>query len=450
MHVPTDAPAGMPPRASSSSAPAALPPDLRRFLLWLSLATFLSFADAFLRWPLQGRHLAFAALHPAGALVDLDCFWLRFNAFRTPAFFANLHGNQVWTYPAPCALLYWLIYRVSTHLTFVGTDLLFNLPGLLVACVLFVAALHRAGLARRAAGSFVAICTLASWPIYFCLERGNIEATLWLMLAAALAFYVRGRTLAAAVLLGLATAFKLYPVLLFGLYLPARRLRELLVGLVTAAGSTLGGLLFLSPHHPAAAAHFVLDGLHRFVALYSVPDLGVTGGYDHSAWTLVKLPLRHHPALLQRGLPLYFCGAAVFAAALYLTRLWRAPRFNQVLALCTLMVLLPSTSFDYTLQTLYIPFAWLCLLVVQADRDGRTIPSAPPFFACFALLFGPLTFVRSLEITVSGQVKALVLLVLLYLAARLPVEAPFAPKSADGLTQKFGRSAFAPETGSDA
>ncbi len=418
-----------------------LPPEFTLFLKVLAATVLLSLLDALVRWHLQGARLAFSALVPANPLIDLECYWLRFNAFSTSRFL--IPGNQLWAYPAPCAFLYWFLYRLADLVTFPGANLLSALPPLLLAATLFGRALHRAGLARGKAALFVAATTLLSWPIYFSLERGNIESILWLMLAGALACYFTGRPQLAAVLLGFAAAFKIYPLFFFGLYLPRRQYLATATGLLSAAATSIAGFLFLDRNIVRAAA-FTGKGIRLFLAVYSARYLGDVNGYDHSAWALLKLGLRHHPQLILHGVTVYTLLAGLLALGLYAWQFWTAPPFNQALALCSFMVLLPATSFDYTLQAMYIPFAALCLLTVRAQGLGSSLPGGRALFFAFGLLFGPLVFIRSVEETVAGQVKALVLLGMLLLAARFPVRDTLAASGssaqpAGGLDQRPGR-----------
>ena len=402
----------------NSGSVEALPEEFSLFLKVLVATIFLSFLDAFARWPRQGATRAFSALLLLHPLTDITCYWSRFTALHTAAFFQD--PGQPWAYPPACAFVYRFVYSMATYSTLREVYLWLGITLLAVAASCFGIALQREGLAWQKAVAFSAAASVLSWPVYFSFERGNIESFLWLMLACALALAIRGHWRWAAVAIGFVAAFKIYPILFLGLFLPARRYRDMAEALVSAALTTLAGLLFIS-RHLRLAARFTLQGIRYFVHDFSATFRADINGYDHSLWAFIKYPLRFDPVLRERLLSLYTPVAGLLALIFYFTVLWKAPRFNQLLAICVLMVILPSTSFDYTLQALYIPFAWLCIAAIRARRLGRSLPGATAYFVVFALIFGPLVFIRARVATFNGQAKALVLLALLYIVARFPI-----------------------------
>lgn len=406
-------------RNDFSNSVQALPKGLSLFLQVLVATILLSFLDAFIRWPLQGGTTAFGALLLSTPFADINCYWPRFTTLHTMAFFQ--YPGQPWAYPAPAAFIYRFLYAISTYETFREVYLWLGIALLAIAASCFGIAMQREGLVWKKAAAFSLAASVLSWPIYFSFERGNIESYLWLMLACALVFYIRGDWHLAAIAIGFVAAFKIYPILFLGLFLPARRYRAIGEILLSASLTTLAGLLFLS-RHLRLSARFIQDGIRFFLHNYSAKFLEDVNGYDHSLWALLKYPIRFHPGRTEHLLSAYTPLAGLLALVFYLTVLWKAPRFNQLLAICILMVMLPSTSFDYTLQSLYIPFAWLCTAAVRARRLGHTLPGVTAYFVAFALLFGPLVFIRGQLFQFGGQAKALVLLALLYLIARFPLD----------------------------
>ena len=396
----------------------ALPKEFRLFLKVLVATILLSFLDAFVRWPLQGAPVAFSALLLSTPFADINCYWTRFQTLHSIAFFQ--FPAQAWTYPAPAAMIYRFIYSLSTYGTLREVYLWLGIALLAIAAACFGIALQREGLVRKKAVLFSLLVSVLSWPIYFSFERGNIESYLWLMLACALALYIKGHWRLAAVAIGFVAAFKIYPILFLGLFLPARQYRAMAEALVSAGLTTLVGLRFLNKHL-RLAAQFTNDGINYFVHNVSARYLADVAGYDHSLWAILKLPLHAQPARIEHLLHAYTPLAGLAALIFYFTVLWKAPRFNQLLAICILMVILPPTSFDYTLQALYIPFAWLCIITVRAHRLGHTLPGANAYFIAFALVFGPLVFIRTRIFTFDGQAKAFILLAFLYVLARFPI-----------------------------
>lgn len=405
-------------RKEFSNSVQALPKGFSLFLQVLVATILLSFLDAFIRWPSQGATTAFGALLLSAPFADINCYWQRFTTLHTMAFFQ--YPGQPWAYPAPSAFIYQFLYSISTYETFRRVYLWLGIVLVAIAASCFGIAMQREGLVWKKAAAFSFAVSVLSWPIYFSFERGNIESYLWVMLACALALYILGYWQMAAVAIGFVAAFKIYPILFLGLFLPARRYREMAEVLLSASLTTLAGLLFLS-RHLRLSARFTQDGIRFFLHNFSARFLEDVNGYDHSLWALLKYPIRSHPGFTERALSAYTPLAGLLALVFYFTVVWKASRFNQLLAICIFIVILPSTSFDYTLQALYIPFAWLCIAAVRARRVGHNLRGATAYFVCFALLFGPLVFIRGQLFNYGGQVKALVLLALLYLLARFPL-----------------------------
>ncbi len=208
-----------------------------------------------------------------------------------------------------------------------------------------------------------------SWPFYFALERGNIEAVTWLLLAGGVWAIARERWMVAAVLLGVAASVKIYPGLMFAVFLRPKRWKEIGVGLLTAVVLTLASLRFLEPD-VLLAWHGVVDGVGAWTRDYAGIFDPVYLAYDHSAFELLKaLVPGQHPAydlLMGR----YLAVAAGVTLVLFFGRVIRLPRINQVLFVTVASVLLPPASFDYTLVNLYVPFAWLVLLTPDERNRG--------------------------------------------------------------------------------
>ena len=112
----------------------------------------------------------------------------------------------------------------------------------------------------------------------------------------------------------------------------------------------------------------------------------------------------------------------------YLLRIRHLPAINQVLCLTIACVLLPPTSFDYTLLHLYTPWALCVLFAVDTYRARRLrIPGLAAVFVCFAILFAQLgEFVLHGD-RLGGQIRATVLLVLFLVALRYPLQTASQP-----------------------
>ncbi len=399
----------------------ALPPPLR-LLLWSGPTLWLaSILDALLRSigtpDFDGFHWIFYR-PPA---FDYWDYIGRFYLLHRPEFFTA--PGYPWYYPAPTVFLLDPLYLLGRlagnwragYLAYV----VLALGGFLLVMLAIGRHLRRAGSPSRTANLLLLSITLFSWPLYFVLQRGNIEALTWLFLAATIWAYARQRWLLMSVLLGLAAAFKFYPAFCFALLLPPKRFKELAIGLLTFALSTLLALRFLE-RSLALAWHGVSTGIASWVRDYARSFGPDSATYDHSLYELLKVLTRPLHPVYSALLPAYLFGLGLFALVVFFSRVRHLPRTNQLLFLVTAAVCFAPASLDYTLINLYVPLAWLtAALVEQPSRsDDRSLRLA---FLCFALILGPETFIQWHGITLAGLFKTLPLLGLLAIGATTPL-----------------------------
>ncbi len=135
------------------------------------------------------------------------------NAFYLPLAWVGLRGLAPW----PCTVT-WAAFL------FICLGGLINLLFLALRKVL----VHPG---KRLGVAFLLVAL--SYPVAICVDRGNIEILLVLLVAATLYFYHRARYAPAAVCLVVAISLKLYPALLLVLFWRQRKLR--LIGLMALA-----------------------------------------------------------------------------------------------------------------------------------------------------------------------------------------------------------------------
>ena len=297
--------------------------------------------------------------------------------------------------------------------TYVGSTL-----GLVLAlCFGLRRALVREGLAAGAASSFALATLLLAYPIYFALQRGNIEALTWMLVAAAVWAFATGRNMGAAVLIGVAASIKIYPILFLGLYLRRGGLRVWGVAIAVAVGATVGALWLLDPHL-AESARYVARGIHSWTIDYA--SVYMTQ-YDHSAFHLWKWFTHRHKPRYEVELHWYMGIVAALAVALY-ARVRTLPAINQVLFLTCAVVLLPPGSNDYTLCVLYVPVAWLSIAAVRTARIGIEAPALTLAMVLIGCVLPPDAFLNFAELTGNpGAFKAACLIVLWALSASVPL-----------------------------
>jgi len=357
--------------------------------------------------------------------TDLIAVIDKLQSVHQPGFFTD---GYRWIYPAPCVFLYKFILQFSNHVGNHGNHKVRHaiaMYSLVVFSGLFLllrgmcAALTRRGLSPRDSWLLMIATTLLSWPIFIALHQGNIEGILWIGVAVAVWAYYRGMWWTSALLIGVVAGFKIYPILLIGLFLAPRKYLQIAVSLITFVVFTTASLSYIGPTLPIAY-HNVANGMQSFI------DLGFYPGaidrnyltFDHSLVSLFRILTTAHPEYMVTMSRYYMPIAATLMTVFFFAVILKMPRLNQLLVIVLAIVLLPPKSYDYTLQMLYIPWAWLALLGVSAAARGAKVPGLMPVMVCMALVCSPEFFIRFQHHNSYGQFKTLCLLVMLWLAAR--------------------------------
>ena len=399
----------------------------------LSLQLFLRVAAALLAMVLFIEGVCRYILHAAGALYnspllhdhfpDLLTLWPRFQHFHTLQFFTDTQDPPC-MYPAPVAVCYRAFFIFVPHELF--AFLFFVLLCAVVATFLFGRALIRRGLNRWAAILLMSFALTTSYPLWFELKQANMEICSWVLLALGLWAFMRGRGYAAAACFGIAGALKVAPFLYLGLFLAKRQYRHILFAFLSAAAVTVPSLWLVYPHI-GDSWRLTNLAISRFRTFQTLGPTFVTLGqmdpflaFDHSAFALLKKFIYGHISAHQLSVLLTAYSATVVVLMLFLFfgRIRKLPVINQVLCLCVATVLLPPTSFDYTLMGLYLPWALLVLFAVLQDKKAPDPAGLVPAMVCFAILFVPETEIIYHHVAYGGQIKALALISLFYIGLR--------------------------------
>lgn len=242
------------------------------------------------------------------------------------------------------------------------------------------------------------ILVVLSYPVIFALDRTNLEMLLFVFIAAFFYFlYVRGSPWLAALFLGAAIAFKLYPATLLLLLLAERRLRTFVWSIVFALVLTGIGVVAL-----AALGHHGLVGILRMnqseMGYYQRLMVISSGGlqHGHSLWGLLRMPgfLRGTPvAGWQMSLYPYVAALIFLALAVYVL-FFETERWKRVLFAMVPAVLLPFVSADYTLLQMYFPLVFF----LNASRVSRW---DIVYVALFGVLLVPVDY-RYLSVALDG------------------------------------------------
>ncbi len=357
---------------------------------------------------------------PSVRFTDFTIFDPRFAIWDHTTKFFDLPGFS-FTYPAPLLVGFLAYWKLTPH----------PLAYYLITIVVF--AIGAAGwlAVRCPALRFTLALSLAgAYPLFFLLDRANIEGLVWITTVVASFVFVRRHFTASAILFGIAAGMKIFPGALLLLFLVNRRYRELTIGVVSAFLCNLAALAIAGPDIPGALRGVLagMDFFRHFEILCVRPD---QIGFEHSLFSCIKqvLHLALHSsartdALLPTACLIYGAVVAVAFAALYWLRIRRLPLLNQFTALSACSVVLPFTSYDYTLVHLYAPFvAFLILLTtdVAAGRTRLTVREAVAFLIPYTLIFAPLSWMLAHSSGMGGQVKALALVALLRAAVTIPL-----------------------------
>ena len=397
---------------SRSHKPHALPRSLRYFLfaiLGLTISCLVFSLVA--RWLGFGLPYSFPGLFvPHSFLSDFSIFRERFYLFGTPAFF---HSTEEFMYPPAMALPLAAFYSTVHPFWHFG---IFVLASGAFFTFCFFRVLRNQGLIIPAATLLALGVAVTSHPYLFLLQRGNMEVFIWITVTLGVWSFYRGHYAWAAICFGLATALKIYPFILFGLFLPRRRYREMVLGGFITAAVTLIALRTLSPNIGYALT-WDLNQLQDFGKYYAAFPSWL--GDDHSFFGLVKfVTLPWHPDLTPLIRP-YTWVVAVTCLILYFGRIWKLPAANQILILSVISVSIPPVSYDYTLLSLYAPLAILCILALRLPDDKQRI--LIPYFMLYAAILTPQSNIVFHGARFGGQLRVLCLLGLLVLALREPL-----------------------------
>lgn len=350
---------------------------------------------------------------------DLLYFQERFKYLHQLQFF-TVDALHPFMYPAPAALPYIVFFR-SGH-TLSSYLLAVFVPVVGYAAVLG-RMLRRRGLRWTGMLLLLAGTVFLSYPLVYLVKQANVEAVVWAVLSLGLMLFFSGRRYGAATCFGIVGAMKLYPLIFLGLFLSRRQIRPVLWGLLVGAVLTVVSLWLVYPDI-AVSWHMIQHGVDQFRWIYMLHLRHFEQGFDHSLWQMLKRSLPHmpRPDRLAPYLTVYLAVTATAGLALYVVRIRHMPAINQVLCLTVAMLVLPPTSYDYTLMHLYMPWALLSLVAVRAWRERERPAGLLPAMVCFGVLMAPETEFIHLGESLGGPIKAITLLVLFWVGLRYRFE----------------------------
>ena len=404
-----------------------LPAELRAF--WVaSLAAFvLTFLVGWLKYRAGQSWYNWDPLSDP-LFGDFDEYHGTYTLLHTAAFFFNVAGRP-WPYPLYGAVAYppFAAVVMAPLYRFPIPILLYLIAaGAWLAAVVgwAIRGLMRAGMGTATAVLLPLMLVTISFPVERLVHEGNIELVVWVFTALGVWAWWRGHDEAAAVLWGLATAMKLFPIVLLILLLPRGKWRAFAAGVGTFVGATVLSLWWLGPSLGVAwrgSLENVFGYQGARVSEWTLRELVA----NHSVMGLVKMgALVAHFPLDKVTLPYYACGALVMGVAFF-GKLWKMPPANQLLAVSAFMVMFPPISYYHTLTHLYAPLAVLAWVAIREEQAGERVRGLLGTMLLFVPLFTAFTVTTYPQVLVyCGLVQALVLVALFCCA----LEYPFAVK----------------------
>jgi glycosyl transferase family 87 len=338
-------------------------------------------------------------------------------------------------YPYPVPTVYAFLIFVRLFPNPLAAYLIFVIVAFVIATGYL--SLRVKGLARKLLPVMAVWATLlCAYPLLLLLDRANIEAFIWVLVLLGLAAFARNQPMIAAILWAIAASMKVFPALLFVLFLARRRYGIFAAAIGLTALFMILALAGVGPSiHQAAAdsrqnAPFLLHGyiLARnapqfdhalFAAIKQVEQVGLSiSGRGAQTYQLFRATLRIYNVLIPLGFVL-----------LYWFRLRKLPQLNQFMAYMVLAILLPYVSNEYTLIYVYLVWAaFLLFLLADVAQNRVSLPPAAinTIMVSCAVLSVPLTYFgiptrHGQLIVIGGQIKTVFLILILIAAIRFPM-----------------------------
>jgi len=411
--------------ARQTSIPRVLKQFLFQSVLWTFLCLGIELLCRFLfHW---GYPYNYPAVPPSAIFGDFRYWVAMFAGFHTKAFF---NSGKLLMYPASVAVVYKLFLipqPLAKHHGALFATLRFISAILLSSWIMlagFRRSLIRRGLESRPATFFVLAVYLLSFPFWFEVHQGNMECAVWVLMIVGIWAFWTSRSWVAMACFGLAGALKIFPLVFLGLFLIHKQYRQLVGALLVAGAAAVVSLWLVCPDI-AYSYQQTSAALEFFRRMYMLHLRPIESGFDHSLFALIKylMPSLPPEARMGRILDIYLATAAIGGCALFFVRIRKLPLINQILCLTIAAILLPPTSYDYTLLHLYAPFALLSFVALEHAQDETLkFPRLPLYlaFSLFAFLLSAQSEFIFHGIRFAGQLKAIALLLLWLVALKYP------------------------------
>ena len=280
------------------------------------------------------------------------------------------------------------------------------------------------GLALRGLSRPILISVLISgfvftYPMLMIIDRGNIQGITTGFCLIGLWFFMGNKYKAAAALIGIAAALKIYPILLMLLFLKRRRYGEFFIGCAVAAVLTLGALATFEGGIKANVIGFV-GAMGTFTSV-------TADGYfllprNHSPAAILTYlggeDLGHISGLARNLLEQYSMFIALlFTITLLVVSIFFKIRENQLLLmLCVSIASIPMVTYGYALTMFFL----VLVHILHQDFKATIYPKLYSFGVTFLIsalfMAKGIPFGSTPEVTIRTIIDPLLLFLLFVLS----------------------------------
>lgn len=225
--------------------------------------------------------------------------------------------------------------------------------------------------------------TLLSYPVLYCLDKGNFDIYLFVLLGFWAYAFQKGKYVLSAFLLAVVNAMKPFTLYFLLLYLLKKRYKECFFSIILTAFLVIGGFMIIPDNVLNEVTMFLKSVIFYKQHYTSGSSMGM--GFVSSLFILLKTILLHFTLAEKDVITFirfydYFCH---FITIITLIFVWREKIFwKQLTLLICNFLLLPYVTYDYKLIFLFIPI-WM--FVNKAEKAKSDLA----YLILFALLFVP-------------------------------------------------------------
>jgi len=240
---------------------------------------------------------------------------------------------------------------------------------------------------------------LFSFPFLFCIDRGNVEAFVFIFTGFFFLSFMKGKYKTAAVFIALASALKLYPCILAWLFIKKKQYKACVIaGILTVAISVLSMLTMKGGF--MENFHGLVRELGHFTTHYTLYEQTKTDGFlfnvGFNGVSLFGI-LRHigHFIPLELSVSSGYMAFNILAVIILIPTIYYVLKYEnelwkQSFILSSFTILFMGTSFDYKMLSLLLSL----FLFISAPFDN--------FDKKYCILFAILFIPKQLPATING------------------------------------------------